>query len=160
MKVEYIQPFISATRKVLSTMAFVDSKPQKPFLKKDDQIADSGEISAVIELSGECKGSIGVCFTASCILNIAKQMLGEEFPTINSEISDMVGELVNMISGDARRELVKLGFNFTAGIPVTKQGKNHSIDHFVSERIIVIPFQTDSGSFIIETCFDSKKFLE
>jgi len=160
MKVEYIQPFISATRKVLSTMAFMDSKPQKPYIKKDDTVDDSGDISAVIELNGECKGSIGVSFTESCILNIAKQMLGEEFPEIDSEISDMVGELVNMISGDARRELVKLGFNFSAGIPITKKGKGHQIEHFISERIIVIPFQTDNGNFIIETCFDSKKFLD
>jgi chemotaxis protein CheX len=160
MKVEYIQPFILATRKVLSTMAFMESKPRKPYLKSDNKFEDYGDISAVIELKGECKGSIGVGFSQDCILKIAQQMLGEEFADINDEISDMVGELVNMISGDARRELVKLGLNFTAGIPVLARGHQQHIKHFVPERVIVIPFQTDAGSFFIETAFDSKKFLE
>jgi len=160
MKVEYIQPFILATRKVLSTMAFMESKPKKPYLKSADQYESYGDISAVIELDGESKGSIGISFSKDCILKIAFQMLGEEYQQITDEISDMVGELVNMISGDARRELVKLGFNFTAGIPVMVKGSKHQIKHFVQERAIVIPFQTVSGDFFIETCFDSKKFLE
>jgi len=160
MKVEYIQPFILATRKVLRTMAFMDSKPKKPYLKDENDFTAFGDISAVIDLTGECKGSIGVSFSEECVLKIAHQMLGEEFEEVNSEVSDMVGELINMISGDARRELVKLGFNFTAGIPVMAKGENHKIKHVVAERIIVIPFQTDSGEFCIETCFDSKKFLE
>jgi len=160
MKVEYIQPFISATRKVLSTMAFMESKPKKPYLKTDAQFEQYGDISAVIELTGECRGSIGVAFSKDCVLRIANQMLGEEFPEINKDVSDMVGELVNMISGDARRELVKLGFNFTAGIPVLSKGDHHNLKHFVQDRVIVIPFQTDAGNFFIETAFDSKKFLE
>ncbi|MCP4751525.1 MAG: chemotaxis protein CheX [Proteobacteria bacterium] len=160
MKVEYIQPFISATRKVLSTMAFMESNPKKPYLKTENEFLVNGDISAVIELSGECNGSIGISFTKNCILQIAYQMLGEEFSEINNDISDMVGEIVNMISGDARRELVKLGFNFSAGIPSMISGENHELKHSVQERIIVIPFKTESGDFSIETCFDSKKFLE
>ena len=46
MKVEYINPFILATKKVLSTMAFLESKPGKPYLKSDDDKIAKGEISA------------------------------------------------------------------------------------------------------------------
>lgn len=141
-------------------MAFMESKPKKPYLKSEDQFEAYGDISAVIALDGESKGSIGISFSEDCILKIAFQMLGEEFEKITDDISDMVGELVNMISGDARRELVKLGFNFTAGIPVMSKGANHQIKHFVQERAIIIPFQTEGGDFYIETCFDSKKFLD
>ncbi len=160
MKVEYIQPFISATRKVLSTMAFMESSPRKPYLKKEGEITALGDISAVIEVTGECRGSIGISFTKNCIVKLAFQMLGEEFNEINDELTDMVGEIVNMISGDARRELVKVGFHFSAGIPVLLKGENHDLKHFVQERIIVIPFTTKDGEFYIETCFDSKKFLD
>lgn len=160
MKVEYIKPFIMATRKVIKTMAFTDSKPKKPYLKNENDSKGLGDISAVIELTGECKGSVGLSFKKDCIIKIAYQMLGEEYIEINNDVSDMVGELVNMISGDARRELVKFGFNFTAGIPAMTSGDNHQMQHSVNERTIVVPFQTDSGDFFIETCFDSKKFLE
>ncbi len=160
MKIEYIQPFINATRKVLSTMASMDSKPMKPALKEANNFKAQGDISSCIDLSGECKGSIGLSFSTNCILAIAKLMLGEDFAELDDEVADMVGELVNMISGDARRQLVSLGFSFSAGIPKISRGENHEIQHAVSERIIIIPFTTEHGNFYIETCFDSKKFLE
>ena len=160
MKIEYIQPFINATRKVLNTMATLDSKPMKPYLKNSGDYHALGDISSVIELTGECRGSIGLSFTTNCILTVANQMLGEVFKVLDDEVADMVGELVNMISGDARRQLVKLGFSFSAGIPILSQGDNHQIQHSVTERIIIIPFKTSAGDFFIETCFDSKKFLE
>lgn len=160
MKIEYIQPFINATRTVLNTMAQLESKPMKPYLKNSGDFKALGDISSVIELTGECRGSIGLSFTTNCILTVAQQMLGEVFEKLDDEVADMVGELVNMISGDARRQLVKLGFSFSAGIPVISKGENHAIQHFVSERIILIPFKTSAGDFFIETCFDSRKFLE
>ncbi|OGH02116.1 MAG: hypothetical protein A2600_07335 [Candidatus Lambdaproteobacteria bacterium RIFOXYD1_FULL_56_27] len=159
MKVEYINPFIIATKKVLSTMAFMESKPGRPALKEESSTKALGELSAVIELTGESKGSIGISFSKSCILAVAQQMFGQEYADIDDEIVDMVGEIVNMVSGEARRELAKLGFHFSAGIPVTYRGLDHEIKHFVDARIILIPFETKSGKYYIEACFDSKKFL-
>lgn len=159
MRVEYINPFILATKKVLSTMAFMESKPGKPYLKQENDKKAMGDISAVIELSGESKGSIGISFTKECILQVAAQMFGQEFPDIDDEISDMVGEIVNMVSGEARRELAKLGFHFSAGIPTTCKGPGHDLKHFVDARVILIPFETKGGEYFIEASFDSKKFL-
>ncbi len=159
MNVEYINPFIAATVKVIHTMAFIESTVGKPYLKKDDDDNAPGDISAVIELTGEGRGSIGISFKKNCILGIAKQMFGEEVSDINLEIVDMVGELVNMVSGETRRNLAKRGFHFKAGIPVTSQGTNHAIPHFVKGRVITIPFQTDNGEYFIEACFESKKII-
>ena len=160
MKVEYLNPFIFATRKVLKMMAFMDSKPRKPYLKDVGDVKGLGDISSVISVSGECKGSIGISFATKCILQVAYQMFSEEYDGLTDEVVDMVGEIVNMVSGDARQELVKLGFHFSAGIPVTTMGAGHELVHSVKDRVIVIPFQTEYGEFFIETCFDSKKFLE
>ncbi len=157
MRVEYINPFIAATKKVLTTMAFTDSMAGKPFLKEAESNRGLGDISAVIELTGEGRGSIALSFKQACILAIAKQMFGDEFTEINHEVVDIVGELVNMVSGETRRELAKRGFRFAAGIPVTSNGVNHEILHFVQGRIIVIPFKTDQGEYYIEACFESNK---
>lgn len=138
----------------------MDSRPRKPYLKTIGDNKGLGDISSVISVSGECKGSIGISFSTKCILQVAYQMFSEEYDGLTDEIVDMVGEIVNMVSGDARQELVKLGFHFSAGIPVTTLGEGHDLIHGVKDRVIVIPFQTDHGDFFIETCFDSKKFLE
>ena len=153
MKVEYINPFILATKKVLNTMAFVESKAGKPYLKDAADKKALGVISAVIELTGESQGSVAISFTADCILLVAEQMFGEPVPELNEEVVDIVGELVNMVSGEARRELAKLGFHFSAGIPVTSEGEGHDLIHFVESRVIIIPFQTKRGSYFIEACF-------
>lgn len=158
MKAEHINPFINATRRVLNTMAFMDSKPGKPALKQDSKA--QGEVSALIKLEGGTTGSIGISFSKDCILSIAANMLGQIFEKLDDEILDLVGELVNMISGEARRELAELGFQFTAGIPSTYMGVNHELKHEVSGPILAIPFETDGGSFVIEASFLSETFFE
>jgi chemotaxis protein CheX len=79
-------------------------------------------------------------------------MFGEEMAEINSEIADAVGELTNMISGQARRELEEKGRVFEAAIPSVITGKDHSITHVTQGPKIAIPFTTEGGSFVIEVC--------
>ncbi len=72
---------------------------------------------------------------------------------INEEIKDAVGELCNMISGQARQKLDELGLNLKAGIPSLIMGKGHSIKHIIDKRIIAIPFACAGSNFTIEVCF-------
>ena len=143
MDVKYINPFLSATVNVLKTMAFVDVHPDKPFLKKD-QVA-TGDVSGIIGLTGEATGSLSVTFNFNLIQKIMANMLGEEVEEVTNDVRDAVGELTNMISGDARRMLQQEGLQLSAAIPTIVAGKNHTIKHVVSGPVIVIPFQADSG---------------
>jgi chemotaxis protein CheX len=85
MDVNLINPFIDATLNVLETMASTKVQPGKPYLKKDE--VARGDVSGVIGLTGEARGTISVSFTEKCILAIVSNMLGEEmmlpvkFPT-------------------------------------------------------------------------------
>ena len=107
MDVQLINPFINATLKVLETMAFVKAKAGKPFLKKDNTAR--GDVSGIIGFTGETSGTVSVSFNESCILKIVSSMFGEEITEMNSEIADAVGEITNMISGQARKRLEELG---------------------------------------------------
>jgi CheY-specific phosphatase CheX len=103
MDVKFINPFINATLNVLETMAFVKSKAGKPYLKKDN--VARGDVSGIIGITGETNGTIYVTFDEPCILKIVSNMFIEKMTEINNEITDAVGELTNMISGQARKEL-------------------------------------------------------
>jgi chemotaxis protein CheX len=81
-------------------------------------------------------------------------MFGEEMKELNEEIKDAVGEIANMISGQARQKLEKMGRNLKAAIPTVIMGKNHSVTHITSSPIIAIPFSTDDGEFTIEVCME------
>ncbi len=153
MNVEYINPFLKATINVLKTMAFTDAVSGKPFLKKD-QLA-GGDVSGVIGITGETEGSLSVSFSAASICFIVSNMFGEKVTAITREVQDAVGEITNMISGDARRELAEKGIVLTAGIPTVISGVNHTIKHMTNGPIIAIPFSTKAGDFIVEVGFKS-----
>ncbi len=153
MDADLINPFIHATKNVLGTMAFVQCRPGSPYLKKDD-IA-TGDVTGIIGITGDANGTIAVTFDEGSILTIVSNMFGEKMTKLNHETSDAVGELVNMISGQARRELEELGRVFDAAIPSVVSGKNHSIVHYTDGPKIAIPFTIDGGAFTIEVCLET-----
>ncbi len=152
LDVTLINPFINATINVLETMAFVAITAGKPYVKKDNIAV--GDVTGVIGLTGVAQGTIAVTFEEQCILTIVSNMFGEKMEELNEDIADAVGELTNMISGQARRELDEIGKVFKAAIPTVVTGKKHSIRHYGDGPKIAIPFQTDGGNFTIEVCFD------
>jgi len=152
MDVHFINPFIEATLNVLETMASTKAKAGKPYLKKD-QVA-RGDVSGIIGLTGDTRGTISVSFTEKSILPIVSNMVGEKIKELNEEIKDAVGEITNMISGQARKRLDELGKPLRAAIPSVIMGKNHTITHVTTHPIIAIPFTTDNGEFTVEVCFE------
>ncbi|NVM56875.1 MAG: chemotaxis protein CheX [Desulfobacterales bacterium] len=152
MDATLINPFIYAALNVLETMAFVKAEAGKPYLK-NDQLA-RGDVSGIIGLIGEVSGTVSVSFSEKSILAIVSKMLGEEIKELNDEINDAVGEITNMISGQARQRLDEVGRPLRAAIPTVIMGKNHTIAHVTAHPIIAIPFSTDNGDFTIEVCFE------
>ncbi len=152
MDVKLINPFINATINVLETMAFVKVSAGTPYVKQDNTAV--GDVTGVLGLTGVAHGTIAVTFEEKCILTIVSNMFGEEMESLNEDIADAVGELTNMISGQARRELDEIGRVFKAAIPSVITGKNHTIRHYSDGPKIAIPFETDGGKFTIEVCFD------
>lgn len=152
MDVKLVNPFINATINVLETMAFMTVDAGQPYLKKDNVAV--GDVSGVLGLTGVANGTIAVTFEQKCILQVVSNMFGETMSELNSEIADAVGELTNMISGQARRELEEMGKVFKAAIPSVVTGRNHSITHYSNGPKIAIPFYTDNGEFTIEVCFE------
>ena len=151
MDVKFINPFIESTIHVLKTMAFTSADADKPFLKKD-RVA-KGDVSGVIGLTGDVDGTISISFSEKCILAIVSSMFGEPKKEINEEIRDAVGEIANMISGQARQKIEEIGKTLQAAIPTVITGKDHIIEHITNSPIVAIPFRTEHGGFTIEVCF-------
>jgi chemotaxis protein CheX len=88
MDVRFINPFLEGTISVLKTMAFIEPKPGKPYLKKD--ALARGDVSGIIGLTGTVTGSMALSFSEKSILKIVSNMLGEEIKEINGDIKDAV----------------------------------------------------------------------
>lgn len=153
MNVEFINPFISALINVLKTMAQTELKAGKPRKKSDAKA--SGDVSGLIGMVGpQVKGSLSITFDESLALEIMHRMLGEKPKGINDEVSDMVGEITNMICGGAKSELAQKGYDFGMATPAVVTGKNHTINHQVDGPKMIMPFTSDFGNAHLEICFD------
>ena len=100
---------------------------------------------------------MAISFSKNAILEIMSGMLGEPFTEINHEVTDCVGEITNMVAGGAKKIMMEKGLDFGMATPVVVCGKNHEIIHQITETKIVIPFDTETGSFVVEICFQESQ---
>jgi chemotaxis protein CheX len=155
MNVKFINPFLEGTVSVLQTMAFINPRAGKPYLKREGRA--KGDISAIIGITGSVVGSLALSFSEKCIIRIVSNMLGEEITGMNGDVNDAVGEITNMVSGVARRKLEQEGMILKAAIPTVVTGRSHSISHVLGGPSIIIPFETDDGPFVVDVCLGESK---
>ena len=152
MNVEFVNPFLTSLMNVLSTMANLELSPGKPNVKKDE--VARGDVSGLIGMVGpQTKGSFSITFEEGLALEIMSRMLGERPTSINEEVTDMVGEITNMVTGGAKRILGEKGYDFDMATPMVVSGANHSISHKADGPKIIMPFQSPYGMASIEICF-------
>lgn len=153
MNVEFINPFLSSLVNVLETMAMTKLKPGKPSIKKDQ--VSQGDVSGLIGMAGQqTKGSLSVTFEAKLALSIMEKMLGDRPSEVNEEVTDMVGEITNMVTGGAKNILGDKGYDFDMATPIVVSGKNHTINHKCEGKTLIVPFTSDNGKAFIEVSFD------
>ena len=150
--VEIAKPFIAAVTMVLSTMAGVTPTPGKPYVKKN--LKASGDISAVVGITGAHRGTVSLTFTRSCAVYLVKAMLGDDIGDIIQDTCDAVGEITNMVSGQARAGLAEMGIVLQGSTPSIILGDSHTLAHISSSPIIAIPFSTPAGDFTLEFCLE------
>jgi chemotaxis protein CheX len=153
MNVKFINPFLASLMNVLETMAMTTLVPGKPSLKKE-QIA-KGDVSGLMGMVGpQTKGSLSITFEESLAFSIMEKMLGERPDSINEDVTDMVGEITNMVTGGAKNILSDNGYEFDMATPMVVSGKGHTINHKCEASTLIIPFTSENGKAFIEVSFD------
>ncbi len=153
MRAEFVNPFLVSLLHVISTMAQLELKAGAP-RKKNDELA-RGDVSGLIGMVGpQTRGSFSITFDKGLALEIMRRMLGEAPETINEEVTDMVGEITNMVTGGAKRMLAEKGYDFNMATPVVVSGQNHTISHKTDSTKLLMPFESEYGRATIEICFE------
>ena len=154
MNVNFINPFLESLLNVISTMANMQLSPGKPKIKTNNLA--KGDVSGLIGMVGpQTKGSLSITFERGLILEIMQNMLGENPGEINDEITDLVGEITNMVTGGAKNILGEKGYDFEMATPVVVAGPGHRISHKADGKKIIMPFTSTHGSAYIEICFEN-----
>lgn len=149
MDAQLINPFINATINVISTMAAIKPEVGAPSLKKGK--ATWGVVTGMIGLAGyQASGNMILSFDSGSILKIVSSMLMEEFTEVDDQVVDAVGELTNMISGGAKKELNEIGFFFEMASPIVVTGQGVEIKQLTEHPVITVPFKLEQGSFVLD----------
>ncbi len=146
MKVEYINPFIAATANVFDTMVGTELHRGSPSLK--DGFQPGHEVSAVIGLSGKAKGTVVLSVDREVAIQVAAALLQELPSELNADVADAMGEMANMIAGQAKAQLEHLALSLS--LPTVVTGKGHCIDFPRNAMRISIPFSCAWGSLDLE----------
>ncbi|HHM06259.1 MAG TPA: chemotaxis protein CheX [Gammaproteobacteria bacterium] len=153
MKAEFINPVLESTLDVLTTMAHLEATPGEPKLKESDRA--HGDVTGIIGMTGtQARGSLAVTFPAPVILEITKRMMHMEVNEVSDLVTDLVGEIANMVLGGAKRRLEDQGYDFDLALPAVVSGTNHTISHKTDGPKILLPFASEPGEFFVEICFE------
>ncbi len=145
MNVAFINPFIESTLRSLDMMAGIQAEKSGLELKED--LITTYDVSAIIGLTGETSGSIIISMPEALACRIASNMLMEEIKSLNKNVEDAIGEIGNIVVGDARRSLIQDGHQLNISIPTVVIGVGHKISRSGDVPCIAIPFTTEFGDF-------------
>ena len=89
-----------------------------------------------------------ISFSRKGALYTYKTLMGDDRSDMDPEVVDAIGELTNIISGQARKELEISGVNLKASIPTVIVGLAVALHFMSSVPIISLPFHfpTNNGN--------------
>jgi len=149
VKVAYINPFINACIDVFNTFAGLDSTPGKPAAGRHP--GDHGSIKAMIGLNGHgIQGYFIISFSHTFLEKMVAGLFGDQVAASMAEITDLAGELTNMITGNAKAQLSKQGYFFDVAVPRISHTLPDIPVYMNDTPVIMVPFTTPSGEYTIE----------
>ncbi|NLY44769.1 MAG: chemotaxis protein CheX [Tissierella sp.] len=153
MKAEYINSFYSATQDVFKLMLDLDVERGK--LDVVEGLISSKEANVILGVTGDLKGSILFSFTKSMTLEMVKIMAGMEMNEIDNFVSSALGEVANIVGGNAITNLTE--YNYTCDIvpPQVIIGEYRSLS-MANEKALVISMNTDIGEFSVSIFLTEK----
>lgn len=149
MNVEFINPVIEATRNVIDTMTHMPLMVGRPHLRERDRQYRIYKVSAAIQMSGAVAGQFVVSFTQGVALALAAALIGESKAEIDADCLDALGEIANMIAGNAKQHL-QGGLVSISPPRVLPAGE---VTYPPRLPFVVFPVDTPKGRFIIEVGF-------
>lgn len=145
MKAKYINPFLQASLNLFRNYLGVECSTSAPFLNPDPKNLD--EVSGIIGLAGETTGAVVLSFGRETAVKLAGVMAGKQFFSLSNEVLDIVGELVNIVAGNAKKDLLE--FRISISLPGVLVGKNSAIKWPTGVPVITIPFNSELGPFSV-----------
>ncbi|MCI6259386.1 MAG: chemotaxis protein CheX [Treponema sp.] len=148
MRVEYINPFVEISYRVLKEVLDGSEVKRGNLYLKSTAMPVMG-VAALVGLAGDVEGRVLFDMTLDTALKIASKMNNEDLPQFDDLAKATISELANMITAQAVTKLHELGFKFDLTPPALFAGEKMEIAALgnASENIeaLIVPLITEYG---------------
>lgn len=138
MQASDLTVFVDGIANYFSATTGTEASVGTPFLSKDVNTYIN-DYTGIIGISGNKKGSIFFSAPSRMVSHVLQGM--GLISTKESKLMDLVGEICNTVSGNARREF---GEEFNITVPLTIKGKPQDMAVSDVASIYVIPIEWES----------------
>lgn len=137
---KYITPFIVACEEVFAHFVGTKLTAERPYITQKDE-EHEWVVSGIIGFSREARGAVVISMRKEPALKITEMLTGKKHSDIDEEVIDAIGEIVNIIAGNAKKGLEE-SFKLAISLPTIVRGLNHDITWpGDSARVIAVPFK-------------------
>lgn len=146
MNVEYINPFIEASRTVIRTVANIDISLGKVYLKTSPYTSET--IVVIVGIMGGLRGQVIFSMDKLVSLKIASaMMMGMAITELDEMSKSAIAESANMILGNAATILYDKGIKIEITPPSLMMGDNIQIST-PKMKTLCVPLNLSSGGTI------------
>jgi len=153
MNIHYLLPFIEAVEGAFQQLFQCEPEALTPYLVRKEEVLD-WDISGIIGIAGEAKGLVVLSFPADLAKTLTTELTGAVKTALDDDVTDAVGELVNIIAGNAKRGLEE--FQLLLSLPSIVRGPSHQVTWPSGPvPIITVPFSTPQGHFSLSVALEN-----
>jgi len=142
----YVKPFVDATLNTFKTFVEFDLAVGNPYFagKTHDFQQD---IAAIIGFSGNIRGAVVLSMKKDLIIKLTNKLTGKPHNEIDDDAVDTIGEIVNIIAGNIKRE-VPDGEKIEISLPTVIKGSGSSFSWPGKQsRTLCISFKYKEDTF-------------
>ena len=155
MKVEYINPFIDASVKVIESV--LQKTPNRGELSARPQVFTTQQINVVCGVTGSIEGQVIYGMPVTVADKIASTLLGTQVVTFDQLAASAIAELGNMICGNSITLLSERKFDCNITPPTIVRGSSVQVTT-LGIPAIVVPFNIeDIGEFEVNVSLQEAK---
>jgi chemotaxis protein CheX len=143
-----IQPILSATENIFQNYLGLNTRKKGVNLR--EKLMPRFELSAILDVyTDQMRGKILLNVSNKLAFQIHKTLLAEEKDTVDESVKDALGEMVNIITGNAKADFSKMNLVYQLSTPYVIYGRNQIISNAGNDPFISSIYNTDAGFFEI-----------